>query len=73
MKKRDSIKVTRSNKRERTVTITKDYADGTKTVYKSIPLSKQEFAYYTEYATENDLRQFLNTTSGEYYILKPNR
>lgn len=64
----EQLKIISSNKRERTITIQKTYDDGEKVVYKSVRLAKEEFNYYIDYATENDIRQFLKTD--DYYIKK---
>ena len=63
-----TLKVIRSNKKERTITIEKTFTDGSKTRYKSVTLSKDEWHYMTQYATENDIKNFLK--SDNYYILK---
>lgn len=65
MAKRIDAKVTSSNKRERTITITCYYDDGTKVVFKSYQLSKEDFHYYRNHATYHDILQFLKT--GDYY------
>ena len=64
----EKLKIISSNKRERTITIQKTYDDGTKVVYKSVTLARDEYHYYTNHATENDIRQFLK--SDDYYIKK---
>ena len=64
----DKLAIISSNKRERTITIQKLYDDGEKVVYKSVRLGKDEFHYYRNHATENDIRQFLKTD--DYYIKK---
>ena len=62
------LEIISSNKRDRTITIRKTYDDGTKAVYKSVRLGKDEFHYYRNHATENDIKQFLK--SDDYYIKK---
>ena len=62
------IFILRSNKREKTITIRKEYGDGTFTTYKSVRLPQDEFDYMVNYATENDIKQFLKTD--DYYILR---
>lgn len=62
----EKLEIIRSNKRDRTITILKTYQDGSKVVYKSFRLAKNEFFYYRSHATENDIKQFLKCD--EYYI-----
>lgn len=57
--KKISTKVTGSCKRDQTITITHFEGDKPITRYRSTPLSKQEFDYLSEDATEGDLRNFL--------------
>lgn len=68
MAKRINIEVARSNKREKTITIRCTYDDGSKIYYKSLELTKEEFHYYTNHATQHDLENFLK--NNEYYELK---
>lgn len=56
-----------SNKRERTFTILVTHEDGTTTKYRTIRQPKSDFDYYTNYATRNDLVQFMKTD--EYYTI----
>lgn len=65
MARRIDAKVTSSNEKLRTITITCYYDDGTKVVYKSIGLSKEDFHYYRNHATYHDILQFLKTE--DYY------
>lgn len=60
--------IVRSNKRERTITIRQDYEKSNSHVlYRSYRLSKEEFDYYVNYSTENDIKEFLK--SNDYYVL----
>ena len=61
------LQIVSSNKRERTVTIQAIYQDGTSTKYRTTRLSKEDYHYYSEHATERDLRQLLKTD--EYYVI----
>lgn len=54
-------RITSSNKRERTITITKSENGRPYARYRSVKLTKEEFNYYTNHATENDIRQFLKS------------
>lgn len=60
--------IIRTNKRERTITIKCTYENGDVVKYKSTPLPKEEWQYYANHATENDIKNFLK--SDDYYILK---
>lgn len=64
----EKLEIISSNKRDRTIIIRKTYEDGTKVVYKSVRLTKDEFHYYRNHATEHDIKQFLK--SDDYYIKK---
>lgn len=58
----------RANRRERTLTI-REYVNGKLSLkFRSIRLPKNEFNYYDNCATENDIRNFLK--SSDYYIVK---
>lgn len=68
------LRVVRSNKKERTITIRKEYDDNSAVLYRSCRLSPADFRYYTEFANYGDLAYFLKTE--EYVELKhivPNR
>lgn len=69
MEAKGNYKIVSTNKRERTITIRHDYDDGsTPTFYKSFRINKEEFNYYKNHATENDIKQFLKGC--DYYILR---
>lgn len=69
MEAKGNYRIVSTNKRERTITIRHDYTDGsTPTFYKSCKLNKEDFNYYRNYATENDIKQFLK--GDDYYILR---
>lgn len=58
----------RANRSERTLTI-REYVNGKLSLkFRSIRLPKDEFNYYANYATENEIRNFLK--SDDYYIVK---
>ncbi|MBS3739660.1 MAG: hypothetical protein KGY51_11815 [Psychroflexus sp.] len=57
----------RANQNKRTYTIRKTHEDGSKTKYRTIPMSQEEFES-AENWTANDWQQFLKTD--EYYIVK---
>lgn len=62
-------RILRTNKKERTITIRCQYdrsKDG-HVDYKSYPLSKDDFNYYCNYATQSDIYQFMRTD--DYYVL----
>lgn len=60
-------KITSRNKRNRTITITR-FENGKPFVkYRSVRLPKEEFDYYSNYATDSDIIDFLKTE--EYYKL----
>lgn len=61
------IKITSSNKKHRTITITKYFSDSSYVRYRSYSLTQEEFDFYTNEATEDDLVNFLNTDI--YYLL----
>lgn len=61
-------RISRSNKRERTITIEVYYMNGDVVHYRSTPLSQDDFHYYTNHATENDIKNFLKT--GDYYEIR---
>ena len=61
-------RITSSNKRERTITIS-SYTDGKLTSkYRNYRLTKEDFRYYTSTPTQHDIYDFLK--SDDYYILK---
>lgn len=69
-----NLRVVRSNQRERTITIRKDYDDNSAVLYRSCRMSPADFRYYTEFADYGDLAYFLKTE--EYVEIKyivPNR
>ena len=68
MKNDRHYEIISTNKRERTITIKCTYENGDITKYKSIPLTKEEWHYYSNHATENDIKNFLKTD--DYYIIK---
>lgn len=55
------LRVVRSNKKERTITIRKEYDDNSAVFYKSCKLPSVEFRYYTQNATYGDLAAFLKS------------
>lgn len=61
------LRIIRTNKKERTITIKKTTDKGT-SIYKSYPLEKNEFNYYKNNATQHDLFDFLR--SDDYYMIK---
>ena len=67
MAKRINTEVARSNKREKTITIRCTYDDGSKIYFKSYELTDEDYNYYTNHATRNDLKNFLK--NNEYYEL----
>lgn len=68
MKNDRHYEIISTNKIERTITIKCTYENGDIVKYKSTPLAKEEWQYYANYATENDIKNFLK--SDDYYILK---
>lgn len=56
----------KANQSKRTFTIRKTHTDGSKTKYRTIQMSKEEFES-AEHWTANDWNQFLKTD--EYYIV----
>lgn len=62
------FKIVSSNKRNRTITFKKFYSDGTFTKYRTLPLDRETWHYYTNHATLGDWLQFLK--GDDYYILK---
>ena len=62
------LEIKRSNKRERTLTIEATYANGNTTLYRTERLEKEDFNYYVNYATENDLQGLMHTV--EFEIIK---
>lgn len=68
MKTDRHYEIIRTNKSERTITIKCTYEDGSSVKYKSTPQPKEEWHYYANHATENDIKQFLK--SDDYYIIK---
>lgn len=60
-----------SNKKERTFTIKKYYSGKCYAKYRTIRQSKEDFSYYSQFATLRDWRQFL--TTDEYYAVKGGR
>ena len=63
-----NLRVVRSNKRERTITIRKDYDDNSAVFYRSYRMSPEDFRYYTEWANYEDLAYFLKR--GDYEEIK---
>lgn len=61
-------RISRSNKRKRTITIEVHYMNGDVVRYRSTPLSRDDFNYYTNHATENDIKNFLKTD--DYYEIR---
>lgn len=59
------LRVVRSNKKERTITIRKEYDDNSSVLYRSCSLHPAEFRYYTQNATYGDLVSFLKS---DYYV-----
>lgn len=58
-----------SNKEERTFTVKKyDESGKCYAKYRTIRQSKEDFSYYSQFATLNDWKQFLKTD--EYYEVK---
>lgn len=55
------LRVVRSNKKERTITIRKEYDDNSAVLYRSCTLHPAEFRYYTQDATYGDLVSFLKS------------
>jgi hypothetical protein len=55
-----------ANYQKRTFTIRCTETDGTKTKYRTVPMSREEFES-NEFNTSNDWQQFLNSTN-DYYI-----
>ena len=58
-----------SNKSARTLTIRKYYGGELVAKYRTNPLPKDEFHYYSEFATQNDIQHFLKN-SGDYYEVR---
>ena len=58
-----------SNKSARTLTIRKYYGGELVAKYRTNPLPKDEFNYYSEFATQNDIQHFLRN-SGDYYEVR---
>ena len=58
-----------SNKSARTLTIRKYYGGELVAKYRTNPLPKDEFHYYSEFATQNDIQHFLRN-SGDYYEVR---
>lgn len=56
-----------SNKRERTITFKKWHDDGTCIKYRTLPLDRETWHYYTKFATSGDWQQFLK--GSDYYKL----
>lgn len=54
-----SYKITSTNKRERTVTITRYLNSKPYDRRRSARLDKEEFNYYSRYATESDIKNLL--------------
>ncbi len=55
----DAFYTVAANRGRRTLTI-RVYHDGKLTSkYRTLPLSKEEFQYYSDFATQNDIRNFL--------------
>lgn len=71
MNNKTSVRITSTNKRERTITITKYNSEGKPYAkYRSNTLPKEEFNYYEHYATEDDIKNFLK--SDDYYEIRRN-
>ena len=66
MKTQETITVS-ANQSARTFTIRKKYSDGFKVKYRTIKMNQEDFDS-EERNTENDWRNFLNTTD-EYYTV----
>ncbi len=55
------------NEAEKSFVIVKEYSDGTKDTYQTNEMSEQEFEE-CDYNTENDWKNFLNTSGNYYHI-----
>lgn len=68
MRTQNTSYTVRANHRQRTLTI-REFVNGKLSLkIRTIRLSKDEFEYYSNFATENDIRNFLK--SSDYYIVK---
>ena len=57
-----------ANHSKRTLTIRVYHNGKLSSKYRTLKLSKEDFHYYSNFATQGDIRQFLK--SDEYYIVK---
>ena len=57
-----------SNKREKTFTIRLYHRGKLASKYRTIRQNKEDFNYYSNYATQNDIKQLLR--SGDCYLVK---